>query len=57
MTPAIDSRSRAIWNMQLFVIGTRNGGQVPAAHLLNVSFPGPAWVNGGSLGTEASFLM
>jgi membrane protease YdiL (CAAX protease family) len=43
--------------MQIFVIGTRNGGQVPIAHLLNVSFPGPAWVNGGSLGTEASLLM
>jgi membrane protease YdiL (CAAX protease family) len=43
--------------MQLFVIGTRNGGQAPVAHLLNSSFPGPAWVNGGSLGTEASFLM
>jgi uncharacterized protein len=43
--------------MQLFVIGTRNGAQVPVAHLLNVSFHGPAWVNGGSLGTEASFLM
>ncbi|HLX25985.1 MAG TPA: CPBP family intramembrane glutamic endopeptidase [Candidatus Cybelea sp.] len=43
--------------MQIFVIGTRNGGQVPVAHLLDVSFPGPAWVNGGSLGTEASVLM
>jgi membrane protease YdiL (CAAX protease family) len=43
--------------MQIFVIGTRNGGQVPVAHLLDVSFPGPAWINGGSLGTEASVLM
>ena len=43
--------------MQLFVIGTRNGAQVPVGHLLNVSFPGPAWVNGGVLGTEASVLM
>lgn len=43
--------------VQIFVIGTRNGGQVPVAHLLDVSFPGPAWVNGGSLGTEASVLM
>lgn len=43
--------------MQIFVIGTRNGGQVPVAHLLDASFPGPAWVNGGSLGTEASVLM
>lgn len=43
--------------MQFFVIGTRNGGYQPAGHLLNVSFPGPAWVNGGPLGTEASFLM
>ncbi len=43
--------------MQLFVIGTRNGAQVPAGHLLDVSFSGPAWLNGGALGTEASFLM
>lgn len=43
--------------MQLFVIGTRNGGQVPVAHLLDSTFPGPAWINGGSLGTEASVLM
>lgn len=43
--------------MQLFVIGTRNGGQLPIGHLLNDSFRGPAWVNGGSLGTEASWLM
>lgn len=43
--------------MQLFVIGTPNGSQVPVDHLLNTSFVGPAWVNGGPLGTEASFLM
>jgi uncharacterized protein len=43
--------------MQFFVVGTRNGGQVPVAHMLNTSFPGPAWVNGGALGTEASVLM
>jgi uncharacterized protein len=43
--------------MQFFVIGTRNGGAQPVDHLLNVSFPGPAWINGGSLGTEASYFM
>lgn len=43
--------------MQFFVIGTRNGGAEPAGHLLNVSFPGPAWANGGPLGTEASYFM
>lgn len=43
--------------MQLFVIGTPNGAQAPVGHLLNVSFQGPAWVNGGVLGTEASVLM
>lgn len=43
--------------MQLFVIGTRNGALVPAGHLLNATFPGPAWINGGVLGTEASVLM
>jgi membrane protease YdiL (CAAX protease family) len=43
--------------MQLFVIGTRNGAAIPVGHLLDVSFPGPAWINGGVLGTEASVLM
>lgn len=43
--------------MQFFVIGTRNGGEQPVGHLLNVSFPGPAWANGGPLGTEASYFM
>lgn len=43
--------------MQLFVIGTPNGSIAPAHHLLHVSFQGPAWVNGGVLGTEASFFM
>jgi uncharacterized protein len=43
--------------MQFFVIGTRNGGAQPVGTLLSSSFPGAAWVNGGSLGTEASYLM
>jgi uncharacterized protein len=43
--------------LQLFVIGTRNGGVEPEGHLLRASFQGPAWVTGGALGTEASFLM
>jgi membrane protease YdiL (CAAX protease family) len=43
--------------MQLFVIGTKNGNLVPVNHLLDVTFSGPAWVTGGVLGTEASFLM
>ena len=43
--------------MQLFVIGTPNGAQVPQGRLLDVSFNGPAWLTGGVLGTEASFLM
>jgi len=43
--------------MQLFVIGTPNGGQLPAGRMLNVTFAGPAWLTGGTLGTEASFLM
>jgi uncharacterized protein len=43
--------------MQLFVIGTRNGNVEPEGHLLRASFQGPAWVTGGVLGTEASFLM
>jgi uncharacterized protein len=43
--------------MQIFVIGTPNGDMVPVGRLLNVTFQGPAWLTGGVLGTEASFLM
>lgn len=43
--------------MQFFVIGTRNGGAQPVGHLVNAAFPGPAWANGGALGTEASYFM
>jgi uncharacterized protein len=43
--------------MQLFVIGTPNGSHVPVGRLLDASFSGPAWLTGGVLGTEASFLM
>ena len=43
--------------MQLFVIGTPNGSAVPVGRLLNVDFTGPAWLTGGVLGTEASFLV
>jgi uncharacterized protein len=43
--------------MQFFVIGTRNGGAQPVGRLLDASFPGPAWANGGPLGTEASYFM
>jgi membrane protease YdiL (CAAX protease family) len=42
---------------QLFLIGTRNGSQTPVGRLFNVTFPGPAWLNGGELGTEASIFM
>ena len=42
---------------QLFLIGTRNGGQTPVGRLFNITFPGPAWLNGGELGTEASVFM
>lgn len=43
--------------MQLFVIGTQNGAQLPVGRLWDVRFTGPAWLTGGMLGTEASFLM
>lgn len=43
--------------MQLFVIGTPNGTNTPVGRLLDVRFTGPAWLTGGVLGTEASFLM
>jgi membrane protease YdiL (CAAX protease family) len=43
--------------MQLFVIGTPNGAQIPQGRLLDTSFNGPSWLTGGVLGTEASFLM
>jgi uncharacterized protein len=42
--------------MQLFVIGTQNGGRFPVGRLLDASFNGPAWLTGGPLGTEASWL-
>jgi hypothetical protein len=42
---------------QLFLIGTRNGGIQPVGHLFQVTFPGPAWLNGGDRGTEASIFM
>jgi len=42
--------------MQFFVIGTQNGGQVPHGRLLDAAFNGPAWLTGGTLGTEASWL-
>ncbi|MBS0275153.1 MAG: CPBP family intramembrane metalloprotease [Proteobacteria bacterium] len=43
--------------MQFFVIGTPNGERIPQGRMLNVTFNGPAWLTGGVLGTEASFLM
>jgi membrane protease YdiL (CAAX protease family) len=43
--------------MQFFVVGTPNGEQVPEGRLLDVTFQGPAWLTGGVLGTEASWLM
>jgi len=43
--------------MQLFVIGTPNGAQLPVGRLLDVGFDGPWWLTGGVLGTEASLLM
>lgn len=42
--------------MQLFVIGTPNGGHVPIGRLLDATFNGPAWLTGGGLGTEASWV-
>ena len=42
--------------MQLFVIGTPNGGNYPVGRLLDASFSGPAWLTGGPLGTEASWF-
>jgi hypothetical protein len=30
---------------------------MPVGHLFEVTFPGPAWLNGGELGTEASIFM
>lgn len=43
--------------MQFFVIGTRNGSQQPVGTLFHATFNGPAWVNGGPLGTEASYFV
>lgn len=43
--------------MQIFIIGSPNGGLVPEGRLLDVTFNGPSRLTGGVLGTEASFLM
>jgi len=43
--------------MQLFIIGTPNGSNKPVGSLLDASFRGPAWINGGQLGVEASLFM
>jgi uncharacterized protein len=43
--------------MQFFVIGTPNGNLIPQGRMLDASFDGPAWLTGGVLGTEASWLM
>ena len=42
--------------MQFFIIGTPNGSQHPVGTLFISTFSGPAWVNGGPLGTEASYF-
>ena len=42
---------------QFFIIGTRNGGQLPLGRLFDTTFAGAAWINGGELGTEASYFM
>jgi len=42
---------------QFFIVGTPNGGQVPVGRLFDATFPGPAWITGGQLGTEASYFM
>ena len=42
--------------MQFFVIGSPNGTQIPVDRMFNVTFPGPAWLTGGVLGTEASVI-
>ncbi|MEY2540134.1 MAG: protease family protein [Verrucomicrobiota bacterium] len=42
---------------QFFIVGTKNGGEIPVGRLFDVTFPGPAWSNGGELGTEASLFM
>ena len=43
--------------MQFFVVGTPNGERIPQGRMFDVTFDGPAWLTGGVLGTEASFLM
>jgi membrane protease YdiL (CAAX protease family) len=42
---------------QLFIVGTPNAGRVPVGRLFDATFPGPAWITGGELGTEASYFM
>lgn len=41
----------------LFVWSGQNGGEYPVGHLLETRWQGPAWLTGGLLGPEASWMM
>jgi uncharacterized protein len=47
----------AAWDWgQTFFYGTSDSGMLGHGHLLNSTFSGPAWLTGGSVGPEGSYL-
>jgi membrane protease YdiL (CAAX protease family) len=47
----------AAWDWgETYFYGVADSGQVAPGHLLNPSFSGPAWLTGGSVGPEGSWL-
>jgi uncharacterized protein len=48
----------ASWDWgETYFYGTPDSGLVPTGHLLNSSFHGPAWLTGGAVGPEGSYLV
>jgi uncharacterized protein len=48
----------ASWDWgETYFFGTPDSGLLAQGHLLNTSFHGPAWLTGGSVGPEGSFLV
>jgi membrane protease YdiL (CAAX protease family) len=52
---AIGFHSAWDWG-ETYFYGVADSGQVAPGHLLNPSFSGPAWLTGGSVGPEGSWL-
>ena len=47
----------AAWDWgESYFYGVPDSGELAAGHLLNVSFSGPQWLSGGTVGPEGSWL-